>query len=366
MELADLRAFLQIAEQGSISEAARVLKQPKSSVSRGLARLEESVGAALVDRSSQHLRLTDAGALLRPRAAKLLDDANDALVALDGLGDTPRGRLRINVPFTFAVGLVGPMLSRFVEAYPDIQVDLDIDNKLVNLHAADLDLAVRVGTLADSDLVAQRLTCVELWACASPVYLAKHGWPVRPGDLAGHRLIARVDEVSRWGFVDADGTRVEIEVDPHLVIPEPAVMMTVAVDGSGIARLPDFLATPSIHAGKLIRVLPDYLPDRVDVHVLYTAGGRCRPRHASSSRRCSSTSPPGERHRAERTASSGRQSSETPTARRVPATLAARGGPALAPIADRQRRARGLGMYASRASGGLKPFDFSVRHSSNT
>ena len=271
MELADLRAFLRIAEHGSISEAARVLKQPKSSVSRGLARLEESVGAALVDRSSQHLRLTDAGVLLRPRAAKLLDDADDTLAALDGLGDTPRGRLRINAPFTFAVGLIGPMLSRFVETYPDIRVVLDIDNKLVNLHAADLDLAIRVGTLADSDLVAQKLTAVELWACASPVYLEKHGRPVRPADLAGHRLIARVDEVSRWGFADAEGTRVDIEVDPHLVIPEPAVLMTLAIDGSGIARLPDFLARPAIDAGRLVRVLPEYPSDRVDVHVLYTS-----------------------------------------------------------------------------------------------
>lgn len=271
MELADLRAFIQIAEHASISEAARVLKQPKSSVSRGLARLEESVGAALVDRSSQHLRLTDAGTLLRSRALKLLDEANDVLAALDGLAERPRGRLRINAPYTFAVGLIGPMLSDFVRDYPDIQVVLDIDNKLVNLHAVDLDLAVRVGSLADSDLVAQKLTTVELWACASPGYLQEHGRPEQPATLARHRLIARVDEISHWGFRDADGTRTAIEVRADLVIPEPAVMMTLAMAGAGIARLPDFIAREEIKSGKLIRVLPELRPDRVDVHALYTS-----------------------------------------------------------------------------------------------
>ena len=271
MELADLRAFVQIADHRSISEAARLLRQPKSSVSRGLARLEESVGAALVDRSSQHLRLTDAGALLRSRAPRLLDEADDLRAALDGLGDRPRGRLRINAPYTFAVGLIGPMLGDFVLACPDVQVVLDIDNKVVNLHAVDLDLAVRVGTLPDSELVAQRLTTVALWACASPGYLAQHGTPDRPADLARHRLVARVDEVSRWGFVDAEGTRIEIEIPPALVIPEPAVMMTLARAGAGIARLPDFMASEAIASGDLVRILPGFQPDRVDVHALYTS-----------------------------------------------------------------------------------------------
>ena len=271
MELADLRAFIQIAKHASISEAARVLKQPKSSVSRGLSRLEDSLGAALVDRSSQHLRLTDAGVLLRSRAMRLIDEADDVRAALDGLAERPRGRLRISAPYTFAVGLIGPMLSDFVRTYPDIQVVLDIDNKVVNLHAVDLDLAVRVGSLADSDLVAQKLTSVALWACASQAYLDERSIPQHPSDLACHRLVARVDEVGHWGFRDADGTRVEIEVRPELVVPEPAVMLTLALAGAGIALLPDFIANEAITLGHLIRVLPELQADNVDVHALYTS-----------------------------------------------------------------------------------------------
>ena len=271
MELADLRAFIQIAEHASISEAARVLKQPKSSVSRGLARLEDSVGAALVDRSSQHLRLTDAGVLLRSRAVRLIDDADDVRAALDGLAERPRGRLRINAPYTFAVGLIGPMLPAFIRTFPDIQVVLDIDNKIVNLHAIDLDLAVRVGSLVDSDLVAQKLTSIALWACASPAYLEERGVPQQPADLSHHRLVARVDEISQWVFRDVDGTRVEVEVRPHLVIPEPAVMLTLALGGAGIARVPDFIGRNAIASGDLVRVLPDFQTDRVDVHALYTS-----------------------------------------------------------------------------------------------
>ena len=271
MELADLRAFVQIAEHASISAAARVLKQPKSSVSRGLARLEESVGAALVNRSSHHLRLTDAGMLLRSRAVRLLEEADAVRAALDGLAERPRGRLRINAPYTFAIGLIGPMLAGFVRSYPDIQVILDIDNKRVNPHASDLDLAIRVGVVADSDLFAQKLTTVGLWACASPGYLAAHGIPERTADLSRHRLIARIDDVSHWGFQDADGTRVEIDVRPDLVIPEPTMMLTLALAGAGIARLPDFIAKDAIASGDLVRVLPDLRSDRVDVHALYTS-----------------------------------------------------------------------------------------------
>lgn len=271
MELADLRAFIQIAEHASISAAARVLKQPKSSISRGLARLEKSVGTALVDRSSQHLRLTDAGSLLRTCAAKLLDEADDVRAAVEGLAERPCGRLRINAPYTFAVGLIGPILTGFMQDYPDIQVVFEIDNKPINLHAVGLDLAVRVGGLADSELVAQKLTVVELWCCASPDYLARSGCPRQPADLARHRLITRVDDVSQWGFRDVDGTRIAIDVRADVVITEPAVMMTLALDGAGIARLPDFIAREAVRSGALVRVLPELGADRVDVHALYTS-----------------------------------------------------------------------------------------------
>ena len=202
---------------------------------------------------------------------RLIDDADDVRAALDGLAERPRGRLRINAPYTFAVGLIGPMLPAFVRAFPDIHVVLDIDNNVLNLHAIDLDLAVRVGSLVDSDLVAQKLTTVALWACASPAYLEERGVPQQPADLAHHRLVARVDEISHWGFRDADGTRVEVEVRPDLVIPEPAVMLTLAVAGAGISRLPDFIAREAIASGHLVRVLSDLQADCVDVHALYTS-----------------------------------------------------------------------------------------------
>ena len=117
----------------------------------------------------------------------------------------------------------------------------------------------------------QKLTTVELWACASPRYLASHGRPERPADLARHRLITRIDAISHWGFRDAAENRIEIVVNADLVVPEPTVMMTLAMGGCGIARLPDFLAKEAIAAGKLVRLLPEFQADRVDVHALYTS-----------------------------------------------------------------------------------------------
>ena len=268
-DLADLRVFVRTADLGSLSGAARALRMPKSSASRSLARLEAAAGAALVERSTRHLRLTDAGRLLQRHAQRILDDVGEAENALAGHVGVPRGTLRVSVGFTFAVGPLAPMLPGFLARYPEVRVALSIDNRNIDLLAEDFDVAIRIGPLRDSDLIARRLTSIALWTCASPAYLAARGTPVTVADLRSHELIGRVDRKSAWRFRAPGGAVQEVEVVPGTVIPEPAVLKPVLIGGAGIGRLPEFYAADAVTDGTLVRLLPKYEDDSVDVHALY-------------------------------------------------------------------------------------------------
>ncbi len=269
MEINDIRAFVYIAELGSVSAAARALRLPKSTISRALMRLETVVGSVLVERSTRHLRLTDAGVLLRPYAERIVADVDEAATALDGFGGVPRGTLRVNAPFTFAVGLLSPMLPSFLAAYPEVRVILDIDNRIIDMPVEAADLVIRICSLPDTDLIARKLTTIELWTCASPGYLAARGTPTSVTDLANHALIAGFDRTMHWTFANPNGTTAQIEVRPDNVVPEPAALAIVLAGGAGIGRLPDFLARQPVGSGTLVRLFPDTRSNVIDVHALY-------------------------------------------------------------------------------------------------
>ena len=269
LDLTDLRAFARIAELGSLSGAARALGMPKSSASRSLARLEAAAGSALIERSTRHLRLTDAGRLLQRHARRILDDVAEAENALTGLIGVPSGTLRVSVGFTFAVALLAPMLPGFLARYPDVRVALTIDNRNVDLLAENVDIAIRIGLLPDSDLIARRLMTIALWTCASPAYLAARGAPTNVEDLHLHELIGRVDRKSTWRFRAPDGSTKDIEVLPGTVVPEPAVLQALLIGGGGIGRLPEFLAVDAVAQGTLVRLLPEYQDEPTEVHALY-------------------------------------------------------------------------------------------------
>jgi DNA-binding transcriptional LysR family regulator len=271
LDLPDLYAFARIADLGSISGAARSLGSPKSSVSRSLARLEEAVGAALIERSTRHLRLTDAGLLLLRHARRILDDVGEAENALGALIGVPAGILRVSVPFTYADGLLAQKLPAFLQRYPEVRVVLTIDNRMIDLQTEEIDVAIRIGPLSDSELVARRIATFALWPCASPVYLAEHGTPRTVKDLANHRVISHFDRRAVWRFRTKGGSVQEVDILPGTVVPEPAVVKTMLMGGAGIGQLPDFHALDAIASGTLVRVLPDHEPDSVDAHALYTS-----------------------------------------------------------------------------------------------
>lgn len=240
IDLAQLRIFARIADLGSVSGAARALGLPKSSVSRALARLEAGVGAPLIERSTRHLRLTDAGRLLHRHSARILDDVGEAEADVGRLIGRPAGTLRVSVGFTFAAGPLAPMLAVFVKRYPEVRVVLTVDNRPVDLLTEDIDVSIRIGPLRDSELISRRLGAIALWACASPAYLAARGTPAVLDDLAHHTLIAHADRRTPWRVRTPSGAMRTMETEPGVVIPEPAVVKSMLLGGAGIGWLPDF------------------------------------------------------------------------------------------------------------------------------
>ena len=269
LELTDLRAFARIADMGGISSAARALRMPKSSVSRSLARLEEAVGAVLVERSTRHLRLTDAGLLLRRHANRILDDIGEAENAIGGLVGAPRGDLRISAPFTFAAGPLAPMLPAFLARYRDVRVMLTVDNRNIDLLTEEIDVVIRIGPLANSELIARRLATFELWPCASPAYIDQRGMPTTPENLTSHAIVAHSDKQRSRRFVARSGAVTEVELHSIAVVPEPAVVRTMLLGGAGIGWLPDFHAIDAIADGSLVRLLPEWSSGAVEAHALY-------------------------------------------------------------------------------------------------
>lgn len=268
MELSDLRAFIRITDFMSVSAAARALGLPKSGVSRALARLERDVGVVLVDRSTRHMRLTDAGAHFRPHALRVLNDVDEAGAALEGLGNVPAGSLRVSLPFTIATALVAPMLPAFMARYPQVRVVLAVENRLIDMPAEPADLVIRVGPLVDSDLVARRLLVSETWLCASPSYLAARGTPGRAADLTGHSLISYHDRPTAYRD-DASADAAHVELPPAIAISDAAALLPVVLAGAGIAHLPDFLVRTLVAEGQLVRLRPTIAREHSVIHALY-------------------------------------------------------------------------------------------------
>lgn len=271
MELNDVRAFARIADLGSVSAAARSLGLPKSTISRSLARLEATIGAMLIDRSTRHLRLSDAGLLFRPYAVRILADVDEAGTALDNFTGLPQGTLRVSAPFTFVVAVVSPMLPSFLARYPEIRVVLDVDNRVISLPVEPADLVIRVGALPDSDLIARHLLSTATWTCASPDYLAAHGTPSDVAGLRRHALIGYADRLSTWSYRSSMAGLEAIEFWPTHVVSDSAALAPMLIAGGGIGRLPDFIARDAVAAGALMRLLSDREGDRVDIHALYTS-----------------------------------------------------------------------------------------------
>ena len=258
--LTDIAVFVEVVNRGSFTAAAHSLALSKGAVSKYVSRLEERLGARLLQRTTRRLTMTEAGAALYDGAARALEQISGAEDTVMGLSGTPRGRLRVTAPVYFGSTFLVPTIERFLVRYPDVQLELDLDNRIVDLVAERYDIAIRITTLASSTLVARRLARSGILTVASPAYLEARGTPRVPQDLRDHNCLGYSLEFTRgeWQYRNANGDNLGIRVTGNLVCNSDEVLKQAALDAAGIARFPELFVADELASGKLVRILADY------------------------------------------------------------------------------------------------------------
>lgn len=257
-----MRAFRAVVAAGSFAGAARSLAITTAWVSKRVAQLEEHLGAQLLVRTTRRTALTDAGRIYVERCAQLLDDLDEAERCVGDLQASPRGRLRVTAPMSFGLLRMAPLLPRFHDEFPDVELDVVLNDRYVDLLEERIDVAVRIGeTLEDSSLVARKLSSGERLLCASPAYLRKRGTPRHPRDLAAHTCLRYALHASptAWSFDGPDG-QVTVEIGGRLQINNSVALATAAVAGVGILLTPDFVVADHIAKRRMRQVLPRFKP----------------------------------------------------------------------------------------------------------
>ena len=265
----EISAFTAVAEARSFTQGAKRLGVSSAQVSKLVARLENRLGARLLNRTTRDVSLTDTGRAYLERARLLLEDFE----ALEGsVRDQtgPRGLLRISAPVSFGAIQLTPALLDFACAYPDVSLDVSSTDRMVNLVEEGFDVGVRIGTLADSSLIARRLAAVRVVTCASPDYLARAGAPLTPEDLTGHVAIIDTNaaDPSVWRFL-SDGDHHDVRVHGRMRFGGADACVAAARRGLGVTRTPAFAASADLRAGRLIPLLCAYEPEIIHVHAVY-------------------------------------------------------------------------------------------------
>lgn len=268
----DLRIFSWVARLGSFTRTADQLQLPRATISNAIQRLEEQLGARLLQRTTRRVQITREGADLLERCDRLLDDLDD-ISALFRQGDQLRGRIRADMPLGLAAQ-VAAHLEEFLASHPQLQVDLFSTDRRVDLLSEGFDLVVRVGAVVDQSLVARPLPPLELINVASPAYLARHGTPTTLDDLAQHWLVNYqpnpASQPASFEYFETDSGQTRYFAMGHKVSVNNSLTYSAACRGGlGIAQLPPSAAQADIQAGLLVQVLPDYLPAPMPSHILF-------------------------------------------------------------------------------------------------
>lgn len=254
--LSALSAFVKIVELGSFAAAADRLELSRSGLTKLIAFLEHKYDARLLNRTTRKLSLTDAGRALYERILPLLAEFDDLETALQSDVQHPRGRLRVNAPFSFGILQLAPVIARYMEQYPEVYVDLELNDRVVDLVEEGFDLAVRIGQLDDSSLVARQLAVLDVVVCASPLYLKQHGTPAHPLELRQHRCLnyTYARQGNEWLF-QRDEEEVRVKVSGMFRANNGDVLRTAALAGHGIILQPSFIIGDDIKAGRLVPLL---------------------------------------------------------------------------------------------------------------
>lgn len=268
-----MKMLLAVVDAGSISAGSRKLNAPLPSVSRKVAELERHLGASLLVRTSRNLQLTDAGREYVEAARRIMADLEEAERRASGEYQTPRGTLTITMPVEFGARYVMPIALSYMEKYPEVSLNLLSLDRTVHLVEEQVDIAIRLGDLADSSLYAVKACEFRLLTCASPAYLQRRGVPKHPSDLADHEGVLFNKRTFFWTF-DVDGHEVEAVPRNRLEVNTAANCVAAAVGGAGIARLFDYQIPDELASGALVPVLEAFDQAPQPIHIVYSGQGQ--------------------------------------------------------------------------------------------
>jgi DNA-binding transcriptional LysR family regulator len=269
--LADIAVFVRVVERGSFTRAADELGLSRAVVSKYLSRLEERLGARLLHRTTRRLSLTEAGAALFEASRGAIERIDEAEAAVARFQSAPRGRLRVSAPMSFGILHLAPALAEFAREHEAIAIDLRLDDRFVDLVEEGFDVAIRIGKLADSSLVARRLTTTQVVVCASPAYLDEHGEPESPEDLATHHCLIYTysSTANVWRFTARDGREIPVAVSGGLRANNGIALAQAAIAGHGILMSPTFYVGSDIRAGRLKAILDAYRLPEFGIYAVY-------------------------------------------------------------------------------------------------
>ena len=268
MDLEDLRTFVEVADAGGVSPAARRLGVSKSIVSRRLVRLEEELRVQLLTRTTRGAALTEAGATFRDHAARVCAEIDTARESILPTGDL-HGQLRIAAPLSFGTTHLAPVLAKLARRHPLLHVLASYNDRFVDIVGEGFDCAVRVGYLPDSNLIARRIGPVSGRLVASPEYIKEHGAPDTPDELLRHQVLMQGTET--WNFIDGD-KRIAIHPQGRFKADNGAALAAAAIAGLGIAYLPDFLTETALASGALVPVMSRYLLPEAGIFIVRPPG----------------------------------------------------------------------------------------------
>lgn len=273
VDLLALQTFVRIADGGSLSAAARATGRSLPAVSRSLVQLEADLGVRLLHRTTRRIHLTDAGAQYLERCRRILAEVDDAQASVSNLGRALAGPITLTAPVLFGQMHVAPAVTEFLGAHPEVSVSLLLSDSLSNIVEEGIDLAVRVGKLQDSGLVARKLGEVRRVACASPAYLKRRGTPKTPKDLAGHNCLrfGALSPTPYWEFREAGRPR-QVRVQGNLLSNQGAPLIDAARAGLGIVVALSYQLQEAVAAGELRVVLQEFEPESIPVHAVLPSG----------------------------------------------------------------------------------------------
>jgi len=262
--------FVGVVNAGSFTAAAHALGHSTSYVSKEITRLEKRLGSRLLNRTTRTISLTDAGRAFYERSSQIVIDAENAERSINQLQETPSGLLRINAPGSFGVNYLLDVLPQFMHRYPEIKLEVEFNDRIIDVVAEGYDVVIRVGAIKDSNLVARKFTSSRGVVVASPDYLKRKGYPKQAEDLAEHDCIAYslLPTPTLWSF-HKDGVRTNVTIDPRALCNSSIIEVAMVVNGIGITQIPLFTCDKEVANGELEIILEDYDQMKFDVYAVY-------------------------------------------------------------------------------------------------